>query len=31
MTAASVDEERDVLRAGAGRGVHYGAFRYAST
>ena len=31
VTTASVDEERDVLRAVAGRGVHYGAFRYART
>lgn len=31
VTVASVDEERDVLRAVAGRGVHYGAFRYART
>lgn len=29
VAAASVDEERDVVRAVAGRGVHYGAFRYA--
>ena len=26
---ASADEEREVLSAVAGRGVHYGAFRYA--
>ncbi len=31
VTDATADEERDVLRAVAGRGVHYGAFRYAST
>lgn len=29
VTAASADEERDLLRAVAGRGVHYGALRYA--
>ena len=31
VTEATADEERDVLRAVAGRGVHYGAFRYART
>ncbi len=31
VTAASAAEEREVLRAVAGRGVHYGAFRYART
>lgn len=31
VTDVNVDEERDVLRAVAGRGVHYGAFRYART
>lgn len=31
VTVASADEEREVLRAVAGRGVHYGAFRYART
>lgn len=31
VTAATVDEEREVLAAVSGRGVSYGAFRYAST
>ena len=31
VTDATADEEREVLRAVAGGGVHYGAFRYAST
>ncbi len=31
VTEATADEERSVLRAVAGKGVHYGAFRYAST
>ena len=31
VTDVNVDEERDVLRAVADRGVHYGAFRYART
>ena len=31
VTEATADEERDVLRAVAGNGVHYGALRYART
>ncbi len=31
VSYATADEEREVLRAVAGKGVHYGAFRYAST
>lgn len=31
VTDVTADEEREVLVAVAGRGVHYGAFRYAST
>jgi hypothetical protein len=31
VSCATADEEREVLRAVAGGGVHYGAFRYAST
>jgi len=31
VTEATADEERSVLRAVAGKGVHYGAFRYART
>jgi hypothetical protein len=31
VTGATAHEEREVLPAVAGRGVHYGAFRYART
>ncbi len=31
VTEATADEERGVLCAVAGKGVHYGPFRYAST
>lgn len=31
VVKATTGEEADVLRAVAGRGVHYGAFRYAHT
>lgn len=31
VTDATADDEREVLRAVAGGGVHYGAFRYASS
>ena len=30
VTDATADEEREVRRAVADRGVHYGAFRYAA-